>query len=147
MLITTKKSLDGLMILLLALCLSSPVYADHHHDGGGHDGGGHHHGGVDFGLYFGSPYYYPYNPYYYPYPNNVIVISPQTVEHHTSAPKDVTVMKAQVQLVSQGYYNGSVDGINGPQTQAAIKAFQHNKGLSETGNLDDATLKALGVSK
>ncbi len=35
------------------------------------------------------------------------------------------------------------DGVVGPATRRAIRAFQRDKGLSVTGNLDSATLRAL----
>jgi peptidoglycan hydrolase-like protein with peptidoglycan-binding domain len=34
----------------------------------------------------------------------------------------------------------------GPKTQAALKEFQKDKGLKESGQLDRETLSALGVS-
>lgn len=37
------------------------------------------------------------------------------------------------------------DGVVGPATRAAIKAFQGGRGLPVTGRLDDATLVALGI--
>ncbi len=37
------------------------------------------------------------------------------------------------------------DGVVGPATRRAIRAFQRDKGLSVTGNLDGATLRALDV--
>ncbi|UUY06140.1 transglycosylase family protein [Svornostia abyssi] len=37
------------------------------------------------------------------------------------------------------------DGVVGPATRAAIKAFQDGRGLPVTGRLDDATLVALGI--
>ncbi|MDQ3092360.1 MAG: transglycosylase family protein, partial [Actinomycetota bacterium] len=37
------------------------------------------------------------------------------------------------------------DGVVGPATRRAIRAFQRDNGLSVTGNLDGATLRALSV--
>jgi peptidoglycan hydrolase-like protein with peptidoglycan-binding domain len=39
----------------------------------------------------------------------------------------------------------SEDGILGPDTQAAVRMFQTEKGLSATGDLDIATFRALNV--
>jgi peptidoglycan hydrolase-like protein with peptidoglycan-binding domain len=40
----------------------------------------------------------------------------------------------QTNLVGLGYLPSSgIDGVDGPQTQAALKAFQHDQGLSEDG--------------
>jgi D-alanyl-D-alanine carboxypeptidase (penicillin-binding protein 5/6) len=38
-----------------------------------------------------------------------------------------------------------IDGDFGPQTEQAVKAFQKSKNLSETGEVDDKTWKALGI--
>ena len=59
---------------------------------------------------------------------------------------DSTVRKAQTALNDQGYNAGAVDGRFGPSTQSAVRSFQAKSGLTETGNLDDPTLKALGVN-
>lgn len=39
------------------------------------------------------------------------------------------------------------DGISGPATRAAVRAFQEGRGLPVTGQLDDETLVALGVTR
>lgn len=59
------KQLCGLMLLAGTL-VSGDAVADRWH-GHGH---GHGHSSIGLGLYFGSPYAYPYYPpyYYYPYP-------------------------------------------------------------------------------
>ena len=51
----------------------------------------------------------------------------------------------QSALKTRGYYDGSVDGVFGPQSQQALSAFQHANHLSETGLLDAPSLTALGV--
>lgn len=40
------------------------------------------------------------------------------------------------------YYKGNIDGIDGPQTQAAVKAYQAGQGLSADGLWGDNTQKA-----
>jgi peptidoglycan hydrolase-like protein with peptidoglycan-binding domain len=57
------------------------------------------------------------------------------------------VRSAQQALNSQGYSAGTVDGIMGPHTEAAIRKFQSAKGLQATGQLDAATIAALGVTQ
>jgi peptidoglycan hydrolase-like protein with peptidoglycan-binding domain len=42
-------------------------------------------------------------------------------------------------LKSLGYYHGRVDGVFGPKTTQAIKAYQNNKGEMPTGYLDKKT--------
>ncbi|HZT51478.1 MAG TPA: peptidoglycan-binding domain-containing protein [Stellaceae bacterium] len=51
---------------------------------------------------------------------------------------------AQRTLKQQGLYKGKVDGRSGPQTIAAIEAFQRKNGLKQTGWLDQPTWNALG---
>lgn len=50
----------------------------------------------------------------------------------------------QVALRAQGLYRGPIDAISGPQTVAAVRAFQRREGLSVTGLADARTRKALG---
>jgi peptidoglycan hydrolase-like protein with peptidoglycan-binding domain len=49
-------------------------------------------------------------------------------------------------LNNQGY-NVSVDGQWGPNTQDAVRKFQAEKGIAQTGTLDGTTLDALGVNR
>jgi len=55
------------------------------------------------------------------------------------------VRDAQVALRDQGFYDGLVDGVPGPQTREALRNFQRARRLPATGRLDEATLKALDV--
>lgn len=50
----------------------------------------------------------------------------------------------QVALRSFGLYRGPVDGVAGPQTVAAVRAFQRRQGLRPTGLADLRTRRALG---
>src|SRR5687767_7217628 len=43
---------------------------------------------------------------------------------------------AQVELHRRGFSCGSLDGVRGIQTAAALMAWQKNEGLRETGDLD-----------
>jgi peptidoglycan hydrolase-like protein with peptidoglycan-binding domain len=52
----------------------------------------------------------------------------------------------QKQLTQLGYYHGYVDGLIGPETEAAIRWFQSVDKLPVTGRIDDPTLKALRIS-
>ena len=53
------------------------------------------------------------------------------------------IAEAQQQLIDLGYLYGAADGIYGPMTAAALKRFQGERGLEETGELNDATVDAL----
>ena len=55
------------------------------------------------------------------------------------------VRAAQRSLKSAGFAAGPLDGILGPRTEAAVRAFQVDRGLQVSGTLDPATLAALGV--
>lgn len=56
------------------------------------------------------------------------------------------VKRVQEALNAQGYNVGAPDGVMGVKTQAILKKYQEEKGLP-VGNLNVATLKALGVEK
>lgn len=55
------------------------------------------------------------------------------------------VSRIQTKLSSWGYYSGDVDGIYGSRTEAAVKAFQKNNGLTADGIAGAKTLAALGI--
>lgn len=56
----------------------------------------------------------------------------------------VTEVKgAQARLNNLGYFCGEHDGILDYMTETALREFQKDKKLEETGKLDDATIKAL----
>ena len=55
------------------------------------------------------------------------------------------IRHAQTALKDQGYYEGTIDGQLTPRTSNALRTFQRERHLPETGNLDDATAKALGI--
>ena len=65
----------------------------------------------------------------------------------TAPATDSTVRSAQAALNLQGYDTGAVDGQWGPNTQSAVRRFQAERGLSQSGTLDGATLSALGVNR
>jgi peptidoglycan hydrolase-like protein with peptidoglycan-binding domain len=55
------------------------------------------------------------------------------------------VRAAQQALKDKGYYSGKIDGIPGPQTRSALREFQGDNELKETGKINDETAKKLGV--
>ena len=57
------------------------------------------------------------------------------------------VRSAQQALKQKGFDVGSVDGEMGPNTESAIRNFQQSHGLTQSGNLDQQTLSALGVEQ
>lgn len=54
-----------------------------------------------------------------------------------------TIAEAQIALARQGISSGSIDGLIGSQTHAAIAAFQEEQGLPATGELDEPTMELL----
>ena len=63
----------------------------------------------------------------------------QVVANHTR------LRQAQQQLHEAGFTPGALDGMLGPQTRGALQHYQAKHGLPKTGDLDEATRKALGV--
>ena len=56
------------------------------------------------------------------------------------------VRTIQTKLKRWGYYSGSVDGIYGSKTLAAVKWFQSKNGLSVDGIAGPKTLAAMGIN-
>lgn len=55
------------------------------------------------------------------------------------------VIQIQTKLKNWGYYNGSVDGVYGSGTLAAVKSFQKKNGLTVDGIAGKKTLEAMGI--
>lgn len=73
--------------------------------------------------------------------------SPEASTEPSEFPRAVTsVLEAQVELHRRGFSCGSIDGVMGPQTAAALRAFQRGAGIAETGALDGATRERLLLS-
>jgi Putative peptidoglycan binding domain len=108
--------------------------------------------GLDTGF---SPWdYYPYYAFdYYPYayyPGYYADVEPyysnDGLTSDTPAP-DSTVSAVQTRLNQLGYYNGSVDGMFGPQTRNALARYQIASHLTVTGSLSADTLQSLGLQQ
>ncbi len=52
-------------------------------------------------------------------------------------------LEAQIELARRGFSSGSIDGVRGAQSAAALRAFQRNAGLEETGELNPLTRENL----
>jgi hypothetical protein len=55
------------------------------------------------------------------------------------------IREAQRALNKMGFDAGSVDGVWGPNTAAAIRNFQQSRGIEATGRLNDRTMEELGI--
>ena len=58
---------------------------------------------------------------------------------------DLRVRAAQVYLQYRGFLSGVIDGIPGPNTARAVRAFQASIDIAETGTIDDALIARLSV--
>jgi peptidoglycan hydrolase-like protein with peptidoglycan-binding domain len=56
-----------------------------------------------------------------------------------------SVRAVQSQLRHLGFYTGNVDGVWGQGTQSAIERFQQGRGLQPNGQLNPATVSAMGL--
>lgn len=54
-----------------------------------------------------------------------------------------TVKQAQSKLHDAGLYSGPIDGLAGPKTHRAVLAYQKKQGMTQTGQLDTATVNSL----
>jgi peptidoglycan DL-endopeptidase LytE len=59
---------------------------------------------------------------------------------------DDTTRAIQQRLKDQGFYYGEVNGRGGEETSAAIRRYQIRYGLRVTGQLNEETLRSLGMS-
>jgi hypothetical protein len=106
-----------------------------------------HHSHIVFVLggwwYWNTGYWYPawgYDSYaWYPYDGPIYT-------GYANLTPDQVVVNVQIALRDQGYYAGAVDGAMGPQTRAALAAFQSDNGLVVTSAVDQPTLQTLGVA-
>lgn len=70
-----------------------------------------------------------------------LVLAPSVEAPAQTAPWDIEAI--QHRLVDLGYGVGEVDGLLGPRTRAALRAFQADRGLPVTGLPDGTTQRAL----
>lgn len=95
-----------------------------------------------FPFYFDAGYWYPawgyYPDAYYPYDGPIY--------GYNDLPPDEVVTNVQTQLYYEGYYDGPIDGILGPDTRAAIADYQADHGLAVTAAIDEPTVESLGLT-
>jgi peptidoglycan hydrolase-like protein with peptidoglycan-binding domain len=56
-----------------------------------------------------------------------------------------SIRAIQTRLRALNFYSGAVDGVWGESTQAAIERFQQGRGLQPNGQLNPATISAMGL--
>jgi|SRR5579884_1904957 len=65
---------------------------------------------------------------------------------YASLTPDQVIINVQIVLRDEGYYAGAIDGILGPETRAALAAFQADHGLALTSAVDQPTLQTMGLA-
>ena len=94
-------------------------------------------------YYFDAGYWFPAYGYDLSY-NNYSYDEPIS-GYNDLAPGQV-LENVQEALQDEGYYNGPIDGLIGPQTRAALAAYQRDHGLIITEAVDEPTLAELGLA-
>ncbi len=95
--------------------------------------------------------YYWHNHHYRWFGNGWFIINPFPYTYYNRAYYSPgyfnsysLITEVQQDLANDGYYHGSIDGVYGPMTQAAIVAYQQDNGLvPTTGTIGPALLNSL----
>jgi hypothetical protein len=103
----------------------------------------HHHNNFVFigGFY---PYSW-YSPYWYDDYGYYSSAQPMVYDSAASYDDGSLVAQLQSRLAGRGYYRGAVDGVMGPETRRAIRAFERANGLPVDGLIDDQLLSTMGL--
>ena len=98
---------------------------------------------------YGGWYYWD-NSYWYPAwgyaPDAVYAYDGPIYASNPAEDPGQVVANVQSALQEQGYYQGEIDGVLGPQTRAALAEYQSAQGLEPTGLVDEPTLETLGMA-
>lgn len=100
-------------------------------------------------VLFGGGYYYWDNNYWYPAygydPAYSTYVYDEPIYGYNELAPGQVIANVQSALQEQGYYRDAVDGLIGPNTRAALRNFQRDRGLPITAAIDGPTLQALGL--
>ena len=55
------------------------------------------------------------------------------------------VQQVQARMQQLGMYNGAIDGVWGPATEASVRNYQKSQGLVISGQLDSPTIAAMNL--
>lgn len=107
----------------------------------------HHHGRIYYGYY---PYYsfYPWGGYgygYYPYGYYDNGYYGDGYYSYRSRNNGSLASNIQVALSQSGYYRGPIDGVIGPRTRSAIRAYERANGLPVDGLVDPRLVATMGL--
>ncbi len=119
---------------------SYPSYGSYRYGSYGYPSYGYGYGpSVSFG--YPSYGYYPYDNYSYPYNYNYGSYSYNDYgDGHGSL-----VIAVQSRLARMGYYRGPIDGVMGPGTSFAIRAYERDHGLRVDGAISGPLVRNMGV--
>ena len=76
-----------------------------------------------------------------------VAATPAPAARAAAPAPDALLKQAQEALQTLKFDTGPADGLTGPRTMAALKAYQKSKGYAQSGILDTATAAALGVKR
>jgi hypothetical protein len=111
----------------------------------------HHHRGDfvfigDFGYPFGYPYWYDgFYPYGYGYGYGYGYDNYDPGYQGAAAYDGSLVAQVQTRLARAGLYRGAVDGVMGPETRRAIRAYQRSNGLRADGTISRPLIATMGL--
>ena len=101
---------------------------------------------VSFG--FGYPYSYGYYPYgyssYYPYDYSYGYYGYNRPGYNSYGNGSI-VIQVQSRLARAGYYRGPIDGVMGPRTHYAIRAYERDHGLRVDGMISGQLVRNMGL--
>jgi len=101
---------------------------------------------VSFG--FGYPYSYGYYPYgyssYYPYDYSYGYYGYNRPGYNSYGNGSI-VIQVQSRLARAGYYRGPIDGVMGPRTHYAIRAYERDHGLRVDGTISGQLVRNMGL--
>lgn len=78
-------------------------------------------------------------------PQTPAAIAPKTLPGNSNKFSKI-VIQVQTALFAYGYYDGTIDGVIGPQSKAALSEMQSQYGLPITGTINPDVLNALGIT-
>jgi putative peptidoglycan binding protein len=102
----------------------------------------HHHRHFNNFVFFGG--FYPYS-WYYPYDYGYYSYGQPAAYGGTAAYDGSLVAEVQGRLTNAGFYRGSIDGVMGPQTRRAIRAYERARGLRVDGIIDERLLATMDL--
>jgi Putative peptidoglycan binding domain len=112
-------------------------------------GGIHYYYGGGFGYpYYSSYFYWPY-AYHGSYPYSYYEDYPDTYSYYSEPAYGYDaslVAQVQERLADLGHYDGVIDGIMGPQTRAAMSAYENTHNIAVDRTISSRLVARMGLS-